>query len=181
MYNIIILLEYGSVAWDPYNPIFWQYLQHRKRKHVTRLGHFRLLTICHFSLNQQVLILASVFANNGFTVKSPDWPESHLAQSYVTQNQSCVVQNFGSSRLKYWLIMLNSIHASLLHIYCASFISSKIKEWDIVLIYRTCFVVHQGLKREIYITHLYCFFHLIVAERTRHVIHSFLLFHLVMV
>ena len=36
--------------------------------------------------------------------------------------------------------------ASLLHIYRAFFVSSKIKKRDILLIYRACFVVHQGLR-----------------------------------
>ena len=49
-------------------------------------------------------------------------------------------------------ITLNNILASLLHIYCASFVSSKIKEQDILLIYRATFVVHQGLTSGI-ITH----------------------------
>ena len=33
-----------------------------------------------------------------------------------------------------------------------SSLSSKIKERDISLIYRACFIVHQGLKSEIYNT-----------------------------
>ena len=42
--------------------------------------------------------------------------------------------------------------ASLLHIYRACFVSSRIKERDMLLIYRACFGVHQGLKSERYYT-----------------------------
>ena len=60
-------------------------------------------------------------------------------------------------------ITLNNILASLLHIYRACLVSSKIKERDIVLIYRACFVVHQGLKSETCITHLNRLFLIIIA------------------
>ena len=46
-------------------------------------------------------------------------------------------------------IKLNNILASFLRIYRAFFVSLKIKERVILLIlliYRACFVVHQGLK-----------------------------------
>ena len=46
--------------------------------------------------------------------------------------------------------MLENILASLLHIYRACFVSSKIKER--ALIYRASFILHQGLKIEIYYT-----------------------------
>ena len=46
--------------------------------------------------------------------------------------------------------MLENILASLLHIYRACFVSSKIKERT--LIYRASFILHQGLKIEIYYT-----------------------------
>ena len=46
--------------------------------------------------------------------------------------------------------MLENILASLLHIYRACFVSSKIKERT--LIYRASFILHQRLKIEIYYT-----------------------------
>ena len=46
--------------------------------------------------------------------------------------------------------MLKNILASLLHIYRACFVSSKIKERT--LIYRASFILHQGLKIEIHYT-----------------------------
>ena len=54
-------------------------------------------------------------------------------------------------------IMLNNILTSLLHISRACLVSSKIKERDIVLIYRACFVVHSCSSR--------------VKERDIHVLH----------
>ena len=60
-------------------------------------------------------------------------------------------------------ITLNNILASLLHIYRACFVSSNIKERDIVLIYRACFVVQQELKSEACITHLNRLFLVIMA------------------
>ena len=52
-------------------------------------------------------------------------------------------------------ITLNNFLASLLHIYRACLVSSKIKERDMVLIYRACSVVHQGLKSEIYMNYTF--------------------------
>ena len=43
-------------------------------------------------------------------------------------------------------IKLNNILASFLRIYRAFFVSLKIKERVILLIYRACFVVYKGLK-----------------------------------
>ena len=59
-----------------------------------------------------------------FLVKSPE-RLSHVARNFIT---------------------LNNTLASLLHIYRAFFVSSKIKKRDILPIYRACFVVHQGLR-----------------------------------
>ena len=150
MYNIIILLEYGSVAWDPYNPIFWQYLQHRKRKHVTRLGHFRLLTICHFSLNPsssypsqrfckqwvygQVARLArksscpklchpkSELCHAKFLVKSPEILTYHAQQHpcILITHLLCLFHLIEDQRMRY------STHLS--HLFCCS---SRVKEGDI--------------------------------------------------
>ena len=64
-------------------------------------------------------------------------------------------------RLKCWVtelyrahnfITLNNILASLLHYNRTCFVTSKIKEWDTLLIYCTCFVFHQGWKSEIFYT-----------------------------
>ena len=59
-----------------------------------------------------------------FLVKSPEML-SHVARNFIT---------------------LNNALASLLHIYRAFFVSSKIKKRDILAINRACFVVHQGLR-----------------------------------
>ena len=59
-----------------------------------------------------------------FLVKSPEML-SHVARNFIT---------------------LNNTLASLLHIYRAFFVSSKIKKRDILPICRACFVVHQGLR-----------------------------------
>ena len=52
----------------------------------------------------------------------------------------------------YNFITLNNILASLLHINRTCFVASKIKEWGTLLIYRACFVVHQGWKSKIFYT-----------------------------
>ena len=69
-------------------------------------------------------------------------------------------------------IMLKNILASLLHIYRACFVSSKIRERT--LIYRASFILHQGLKIEIYYTFIpsACFVSSLLKERGMLHIHS---------
>ena len=54
-----------------------------------------------------------------------------MPASYFARNQSYVVRNF---------IMLNNIVTSLLHIYRACFVSSRLKEREVILIYPSFFV-----------------------------------------
>ena len=60
------------------------------------------------------------------TVKSPE------RQSYICRYKFYPAQQHPQA---FWL-----------HIYCACFVSMKVREQDIVLIYHACFIVHQGLR-----------------------------------
>ena len=59
----------------------------------------------------------------------------------ISPEISYVALDFMSSRSKCWVLWLDALS-----------LSSKIKERDISFIYRACFIVHQGLKSEIYYT-----------------------------
>lgn len=86
--------------------------------------------------------LASPWFGSRF-LKDRAWLKVISAEVMSPEKLSYVAWNF---------ITLNNILASLLHIYCDSFVSSKIKEQDILLIYRATFVVHQGLTSGMYYT-----------------------------
>ena len=81
-----------------------------------------------------------------FLVKSPEML-SHAARNFIT---------------------LSNTLASLLHLYHAFFVSSKIKERDVIYhLFRACFVVHQELKSERYYKWAYtaCFVSSSLKER----------------
>ena len=78
-----------------------------------------------------------------------------IARTYVAQNQSCVAQNF---------IMLNNTLTSLLHISCACFVSSGLKERDVFHVSH-CFVSPSLKQRGRFHIYLACFVSWWLKER----------------
>ena len=99
-----------------------------------------------------------------FAVKSL---EGHLARSLSPEIRVVSPEIFSQVVRNAESCGSNNTLASLLHIYRPFFVSSKTNKRDILLIYRACFVVHQGLKRERYYTWAYiaCFVLSLLKER----------------
>ena len=80
---------------------------------------------------------------------------SQIPRRYVAQNQSYVAQTF---------IMLNNTLTSLLHISCACFVSSRLKERDVFHVSQ-CFVSSSLKKRGRFHVYLACFVSRWLKER----------------